>query len=234
MRIAHCILSTIGCCGHSKLRRNFTSTPTRSITFRTGAMSPTRPSPRCCGRAEPRDRFGGVDAPASQPALEAKPAALLALREDLAVWPDVGHGPSLLAGMGSSFFAADVAARRLRRHGIVAISELASVEASLPASPDLTLVAVTASGRSAETLALLHAHHGISRTIALTNDCSAATPADDVVYMRAGIETGGVACRSYLHTLVALLALEQQLSGVDLRLIERVKRSAAAIAYLLD
>jgi len=175
-----------------------------------------------------------VDAAAFLADLEAKPAALLALLDDLPSWPDVGRGPLLLAGMGSSFFAADVAARRLRRHGIVAISELASVEASLPASPGLTLVAVTASGRSAETLALLQAHQGTSATIALTNDCSAATPADDVVHMRAGIETGGVACRSYLHTLVALLALEQRLSGVDLRLIERVKRSAAAIAYLLD
>ena len=52
--------------------------------------------------------------------------------------------------------------------------------------------------------------------------------------MHAGVETGGVACRTYLHTLVALLALEERLAGVDLRLGERVRRSAAAIAYLLD
>ncbi len=52
--------------------------------------------------------------------------------------------------------------------------------------------------------------------------------------MHAGREHGGVACRTYLHTLVALLALEQQLADVDLRLGERVRRSAAAIAYLLD
>jgi len=175
-----------------------------------------------------------VDAAAFLADLEAKPAALLALLDDLTGWPDVGHGPILLAGMGSSFFAADVAARRLRRHGIVAISERASVEASLPPSAGLTLVAITASGRSAETLELLDAHRGTSRTIALTNDCTAALPADDVVHMRAGVENGGVACRSYLHSLVALLALEQKVSGVDLRLTERVKRSAAAIAYLLD
>ena len=48
--------------------------------------------------------------------LEAKPASLLALLDDLPTWPDVGDGPLLLAGMGSSFFAADVSARRLRRH----------------------------------------------------------------------------------------------------------------------
>jgi len=166
--------------------------------------------------------------------LEAKPASLLALLGELPRWPDVGDGPMLLAGMGSSFFAADVAARRLRRHGIMAIAELASVEGSLPAAADLTLVAVTASGRSAETLALLQAHHGTSRTIALTNDCTSTIPADEVVLMHAGTETGGVACRTYLHTIVALLALEQQITGVDLRLVERVKRSAAAIAFLLD
>ena len=166
--------------------------------------------------------------------LEAKPAALLALLGDLPRWPELGEGPLLLAGMGSSFFAADVAARRFRRHGIRAIAELASVEASLPADAGVTLVAVTASGRSAETLALLQAHHGTSRTIALTNDCSADLPADDVVLMHAGTEAAGVACRTYLHTLVALLALEQQISGVDLRLVERVKRTAAAIAFLLD
>jgi glucosamine 6-phosphate synthetase-like amidotransferase/phosphosugar isomerase protein len=197
-------------------------------------MSPTRRFRRCSGPADRHCRFGGVDAAAFLADLEGKPAALLALLDDLPSWPDVGNGPVLLAGMGSSFFAADVAARRLRRHGIVAISELASVEASLPPSAGITLIGVTASGRSAETLELLQAHHGISRTIALTNGCAAAMPADDVVHMRAGIESGGVACRSYLHTLVALLALEQQVSGVDLRLMERVKRSAAAIAYLLD
>jgi len=175
-----------------------------------------------------------VDPAAFLADLEAKPASLLALLDDLPAWPDVGDGPLLLTGMGSSFFAADVAARRLRRHGIVAIAELASVEASLPASPGLTLIAVTASGRSAETLGLLQAHHGSTRTIALTNDGDAEMPADDIVLMRAGTEAGGVACRTYLHTLVALLALEQQISGVDLRLVERVKRSAAAIAFLLD
>jgi len=175
-----------------------------------------------------------VDPAAFLADLEAKPAALLALLDDLPRWPHVSDSPLLLVGMGSSFFAADVAARRLRRHGIAAIAELASVEAALPPNDALTLVAVTASGRSEETLALLKAHHGTSRTIALTNDGDAAMPADGVVLMHAGTEAGGVACRTYLHTLVALLALEQQMSGVDLRLVERVKRSAAAIAYLLD
>jgi glutamine---fructose-6-phosphate transaminase (isomerizing) len=175
-----------------------------------------------------------VDPAAFLADLEAKPAMLLALLDDLPSWPDVGHGPIVLTGMGSSWFAADMAARRLRRHGIAAIAEVASVEATFPPSSELTMIGITASGKSAETVALLAAHSGLSRTIALTNDASAALPAEHVVLMNAGVETGGVACRTYLHTLVVLLALEQRVVGVELRLGERVRRSAAAIAYLLD
>lgn len=175
-----------------------------------------------------------MDAAAFLEDLEAKPASLLALLDQRLSWPHVGDGPVVLTGMGSSWFAADVAARRLRRHGITAVADLASVEATFPPSADLTVIGVSASGGSTETVALLHDHHGVSRTIALTNDPSASLPADAVVLMHAGVEKGGVACRTYVHTLVALLFLEEQLAGVDLRLDERVRRSATAIAYLLD
>jgi glutamine---fructose-6-phosphate transaminase (isomerizing) len=164
--------------------------------------------------------------------LEAKPEMLLALLDRLPHWPALTAGPLVLTGMGSSFFAADAAARRLRRHGLTAVAELASVEATFPPSPDLTMIAISASGTSAETASLLRTHHGVSTTIAVTN--AVAPPADAVVALHAGVETGGVACRTYLHTLVVLLALEEQLTGIDLRLGERVRRSAAATAYLLD
>lgn len=108
------------------------------------------------------------------------------------------------------------------------ISEVASVEATFPPSPDLMIIGITASGKSAETIALLAGHSGLSRTFALTNDASASLPAQHTVLMRAGVETGGVACRTYLHTLIALLALEQQLAGVKLRLDERIRRRRAA------
>lgn len=178
--------------------------------------------------------FGLVDPALYLADLEAKPAMLLGLLADMPSWPDLGDGPILLAGMGSSWFAADIAARRLRRHGIVAVAEVASVEASLPPSPYVTVVGISASGRSAETAGLLAAHSGISRTIALTNDAASSLPADQMVLMGAGVEAGGVACRTYLHTLVALLVLEQDLADADLRLGERMRRSAAAIAYLID
>lgn len=175
-----------------------------------------------------------MDAAAFLDDLAAKPASLLRLLDDRPQWPELGTGRIVLTGMGSSWFAADVAARRLRRHGLAAVAELASVEATFPPSRQLTVIGVTASGRSAETVAILDAHHGISRTIALTNDAAATLPVDDVVLMNAGVEHGGVACRSYLHTLVALLMLEARLTGAELRLDERIRRSAAAIAYLLD
>jgi glucosamine 6-phosphate synthetase-like amidotransferase/phosphosugar isomerase protein len=117
---------------------------------------------------------------------------------------------------------------------VTALADLASVEATFPASPAITVIGITASGKSAETVALLERHCGVSRTIALTNDDGASLLTDHTVLMHAGTERGGVACRTYVHTLVALLAFEEQVAGVDLRLGERVRRSAAAIAYLLD
>lgn len=179
-------------------------------------------------------RFEAVDSAAFLADVEAKPAALLGLLDNMPSWPRVGARPIVLTGMGSSWFAADVMARRLRRHGINAVAEVASVEATLPPSPDITVIGITASGSSAETVALLAAHHDVSCTIAVTNEASASLPAGHTVLMHAGVEAGGVACRSYIHTLVALLVLEQQVAGIDLRLGERVRRSAAAIAYLLD
>ena len=179
-------------------------------------------------------RFEVVDPAAFLADLEAKPATLLGLLDHLPVWPPIGDSHIVLTGMGSSWFAADVIARRLRRHGVIAVAELASVEATLPPSRHITVIGITASGGSAETVALLAAHNDVSRTIALTNDASASLPTEHTMLMHAGVEAGGVACRTYIHTLVALLALEQRLTGIDMRLGERVRRSAAAIAYLLD
>ena len=141
--------------------------------------------------------------------LKAKPAALRAVAQllDTWVWPVVPGQRVLLTGMGSSWFAADTAARRLRRAGVHAVADIASIDASFPPSADLAVVGISASGGSHETLSLLHAHHGTSTTIALTNTPGLDLPADHTVLMHAGPEPGGVACRSYVHTLIALLQL---------------------------
>jgi glutamine---fructose-6-phosphate transaminase (isomerizing) len=167
--------------------------------------------------------------------LEAKPAALRALadRLDTIAWPVAPHQQVLLTGMGSSWFAADTAARRLRRAGVHAVADLASVEASYPPSAELAVVGISASGGSTETLELLAAHQGTSTTIALTNTPGVTMPADHTVQMHAGAEAGGVACRSYLHTLVMLLQLERQLTGQPSDLPGSVHRAADAIEQLL-
>lgn len=168
--------------------------------------------------------------------LEAKPAALHALadRVDAIDWPVTASQRVLLTGMGSSWFAADTAARRMRRADIHAVADIASIDASAPPSADLAVVGITASGGSAETLRLLAQHHGTSTTIALTNTAGLDLPVDHTVLLHAEPETGGVACRSYLHTLVLLLRLEHQLAGTLPGLAATVHAAADAAQHLLD
>ena len=153
-----------------------------------------------------------------------------------AMWP-VSAPPRqlLLLGMGSSHYAADVCARRLRAAGIDAVAELASTERTSPAAPDLTVVAISAGGTSAETLHAIEPHVGTSRVIALTNDVESAlaTRCDAVVPMHAGDEVGGVACRTYRHTIGCLLALECRLLGQPSP-SDIVRRAAEATRDLLD
>lgn len=157
-------------------------------------------------------------------------------------WP-LDHVPRrvLMLGMGSSYFAASVVARRLRTHGVDAVAERASVEAAWPPSPDLLVVAISASGSSAETCAAIRRHQGVSRVVALTNTTGSAITdgVDGVVHMFAGEEVGGVACRSFRHTIAALLQLEVQLVGAAsagapaLDVGRSTRAAAAATAELL-
>jgi len=168
--------------------------------------------------------------------LEVKPARLRELADALpaVVWPVEPGARLLLTGMGSSWFAADTAARRLRRAGVQAVADLASVEAGPPPDPSLTLVGISASGGSKETLQFLEAHQGVSRTIGLTNTPDRAMPVEHTVQLLAGPEPGGVACRSYLHTLILLLQLEHQLVGNLPGLADAVRRAADAADVLLN
>lgn len=172
--------------------------------------------------------------------LTTKPERLLALADAIDAgaafgWPDLDlNGRFLLTGMGSSWFAAQVAALRLRRAGVTAVAELASVERTWPVADDLTVVAISASGGSVETLDLIRSVAG-ARVIALTNTAASALRdlAGESVDLQAGEEVSGIACRSELHTLIALLALEERLAGSSLGLAHACRAAAAAVDHLL-
>ncbi|GAB2620092.1 SIS domain-containing protein [Paractinoplanes abujensis] len=188
--------------------------------------------------------------------LEAKPAALRALAGHLAggnpwaglgttggnpwaglgttggnPWAGLGTpGRVTFVGMGSSRYAALVAARRLRLRGVDASAEYASDV--LPALPG-PLIAISASGTSRETLDAVAGRD----YVAVTNvaDSPLAKGATTVVPMHAGVEAGGVACRSFQHTLLLLDALIRQLTGGDTAATGRLaERTAEATEDLLE
>ncbi len=152
--------------------------------------------------------------------LEAKPESLRRLAAVLADG-DVWHGlPDpvervLLLGMGSSRYAAEMAALRLRTAGVDAVAEYASAARTYPPGPRTLVVAISATGGSQETLDAASRYQGSGRLVALTNapDSPLAEAADLVVPMHAGAETGGVACRTFQHTLVLLLDLVARLTA---------------------
>lgn len=173
--------------------------------------------------------------------LERKPEVLRALagrlrRDD--PWAFLGEVPPrvVLLGMGSSAYAGGVAAARLRARGVLAVSELASSDL-LPTWGDGTLVvAVSATGGSKETLDALDRLAPGTAVVALTNTPGSplADRAAHTVEMQAGPEEGGVACRTFQHTLVQLLALERHLGGEPLEgLAADVERAADATEHLL-
>ena len=173
--------------------------------------------------------------------LQRKPEALSSLAARLRdgnPWSCLEERPErvVLLGMGSSTYAAGVAAARLRSRGLVAVAELASSDL-LPAWGAGTLVvAISASGSSRETLDSLDRLHPAATVVALTNVAGSpvADRASATVLMEAGPEEGGVACRSYQHTLALLLALETHLLGDSLEpLVATLERTVAACDHLL-
>jgi len=141
----------------------------------------------------------------------------------------------VLLGMGSSYFASLVVAARMRSLGLNAVAQRSSAMVGWPPANDLLVVAVSATGESIETLDAVQPHLGISQVVALTNsersslsDCS-----DHTVAMLAGTESGGVACRTYRHTIVALLELAANLTNGKSP-VDAVRRSVEASADLLE
>ncbi len=152
--------------------------------------------------------------------LEAKPTALRDLADAIPADPwqvdPAAVRRVVFMGMGSSRFAALAAAARLRARGLDAVAEYASAEAVHPGGPGTLAVGISAGGETEETVFALGRHAAAgSATLALTNVAGSplADRASHEVALLAGPETGGVACRTYQHTLVRLLQLEAQLTG---------------------
>lgn len=174
--------------------------------------------------------------------LARKPEVLRALAVTLATgnpWAEAVPASTdriVLLGMGSSAYAGAVAASRMRAEGLIATAELASAQ-RLPSWGDRALVVATsATGGSAETLDALRRLPGSPRTVALTNTAGSdiTSLCDAVVTLDAEPEVGGVACRSYQHTLALLIALECHLTGTPLTaLVDAVSAAAEASAHLL-
>ncbi|MDA0635256.1 SIS domain-containing protein [Nonomuraea sp. MCN248] len=174
--------------------------------------------------------------------LEAKPAALAELAGTLDAADPFAELPEdigrvLFLGMGSSRYAAGVAALRLRAAGVDAWAEYASAAATFPPDPRTLVVPISATGGSRETLdAVARYADGPSYLMALTNapDSPLARAARAVIPMRAGEERGGVACRTFQHTLALLLALEARLTGARADVAALVRRAAEATSDLLE
>lgn len=117
----------------------------------------------------------------------------------------------LFLGMGSSRFAALDAATLLRSHGIDAAAEIASTGLPQPPAADTLVLAISATGGSAETVTAMRRHLGTSMVVGLTArpDSPIAREADLAVPI-AGDGPSRVACASHRSTV----ALLQQVCGL--------------------
>lgn len=135
----------------------------------------------------------------------------------------------LVLGMGSSLYAAQAAAQEARAGGVPVVAEVASAALLPPPAPDLLVVAVSATGESAEVLAAVERYAGA--LVAVTNrpDSTLAHRAARIVGLEAGTEHSGVACRTFRHTLLVLRALLGLPGGGA-----AARAAAASTAHLLE
>lgn len=135
----------------------------------------------------------------------------------------------LMTGMGSSKYAADTAVVRLRADRVDAHAELSSTGLPQPPAVDTTVLAISASGKSSETLGAVDRHTGTSRVVAVTNvpESPLAEAADEAIDVLAGPEEGGIACRSFLCTQAVLALMCEQPA-------ELLRRAADACQDLVE
>jgi len=149
--------------------------------------------------------------------------------------PDLSDRRVVLLGMGSSRFATSLPVAIGRSRGLDVIAEFASAELGTAAGQGVLAVAVSASGGSKETLLAAERHRsGESHVVALTEASESALVelAHEARPLLAGAEDGGVACRSYAHTVAVLLAWVDAWTGSDARAADDCRRAAEALSTL--
>ena len=152
------------------------------------------------------------------------PAALAAVLDGYAVedgpLAGIGERPAgiVFTGLGSSRYAALTAAAEARRAGIPAWPELASTAAPTPPAPGQVLIAISASGRTRETVESARRYRaGGGRVIAMTNEPGSplAGTAESVLPLLAGAEGAGIATRTFRATLAACAMLIRRWADPD-------------------
>lgn len=159
----------------------------------------------------------------------ASPDALAAL---LDAWRPVDlRGPRrvLLAGLGSSRYAALVVAAAARGTGRDVVAEYAGPAGGMPPADDLLTVCISASGGTSEVVDVAEAHRARSLVVAVTNAPGSrlARAADVVVPLHAGTETAGISCRTYRATLAVLALLLDVADVASLRAVVPALRAAS-------
>ena len=143
-----------------------------------------------------------------------------------------GRAQYLLTGMGSSAYAGRTAAGWLRSAGLSVVDEIASLAPGMPGGDDTAAILISATGGSVETLDRRARLHRDTLAVALTNDPASelAAGCDSTVPMKAGAEVGGVACRTYRHTLALLLALGRPIGEIADRCAEAATLSTGLLS----
>jgi fructoselysine-6-P-deglycase FrlB-like protein len=137
----------------------------------------------------------------------------------------------LFLGMGSSRFAALDAATLLRSHGVDATAEIASTGLPQPPAADTLVLAISATGGSAETVTAMRRHLGTSMVVGLTAHAESAIAQEaDLCLPIAGDGRSGVACASYRSTVALLQGVGGVLvPGPEPGTLERAAETAGTV-----
>ncbi len=167
----------------------------------------------------------------------AAPRSLAGAAPELeSIWPLAGRARRVLfLGMGSSRFAALDAASLLRAHGIDAAAELASTGSPQPPSPDTLVLAVSATGGSAETAAAMRRHLGTSMVVGVTSVPESAIGSEADAHLAIAADgASGVACASHRSTVAVLREVCGLLHPAAAPPAGWRERGAAAAAELIE